>query len=206
MILIFISILSILFTSTLSAKDLGEFGITYPIAERDALEEIQEKVKKVDWSRFFNKEKISNLVRRYKPRSLPQLPVAREDKVFTVDLTFRLEFDIPDGKGGILYPEGYTFNPLDYVVLPNTLVFINGADEEQLKWFRDSEYYKDPKVMLLITDGSYYKVSQKLHRAVFYADRTIIERLKINAQPSVLRQKGRVMEVREYAIPIKKPY
>jgi len=26
-------------------------------------------------------------------------------------MTYTTEIDVPDGKGGVLYPKGYTFNP-----------------------------------------------------------------------------------------------
>ena len=56
---------------------------------------------------------------------------------------------------------------------------------------------------MLITDGSYYDLAKRLNRPVFYFMEDLAERLKIEAVPSVIGQKGRYMEVREIAIQTK---
>jgi len=71
------------------------------------------------------------------------LPSALEDSIRTVDMTYTTEFDVPDGRGNILYPKGYVFNPLEYVYLPNMLVFINGGKKDQVEWFNSSAYFND---------------------------------------------------------------
>ena len=181
-------------------EDLGVFGSTYPLAEPDALEEIQARAKEVDWGAFFNDKKMKHLVESYKPANLKPLPRAKRGRKFTVDMTATLDQEIPDGKGGTLYPRGYRFNPLEYVSLPNTLVVINGEDPEQVRWFKSSRYYRDVSVLLLLSDGAYQRVSEELKRAVYYVPPKILERLKISALPAVASQKGRVMEVEEIAV------
>jgi conjugal transfer pilus assembly protein TraW len=200
----FIRILGSLFlialTGTVYAKDLGVVGATYPVSEKDALQEIEERARQIDWGKYFNKDKIKKVVTNFKPQDMINLKSTERNTTFTVDMTYILEHDIPDGKGGILYPKGYTFNPLDYVVFPNTLVFMNGSDRRQVEWFKASTYYKDPKVMLLITNGTFQELSEELRRPVYYAKKEIVERFKLRAVPSVVVQKGRNMEVREVAI------
>ena len=43
-------------------------------------------------------------------------------------------------------------------------------------------------------------MGSSLGRALFYADKQIVERLKIKAVPSIIKQAGRYMEVKEIAI------
>jgi len=182
------------------AINLGTVGVTYEIAEEDALAAFQERAKQVNWNKVFSKEKAEKLIREYKPEGLVSLPRASEDRTFHVDMTYTLEFDIPDGKGGILYPRGYTFNPLDYVQMPAILVVINGDDTDQVKWFRGSGYDKDFKTMLLLVGGSYSDLAEKLDRPVFYADEKITSKFKLKVVPSVIRQDGIFMEVKEFQI------
>ncbi|MBT1077242.1 hypothetical protein [Geobacter grbiciae] len=184
--------------SSVQAKELGNFGMTYRIAERDALTEIEERAKQVDWHKVLDKRKIENY---QGPPDRVRLPRARQNRSFPVDMTYTTEIDVPDGKGGVLYPKGYTFNPLDYVTYPKTLVVIDGTDPGQVKWFAASEYDKRLDVTLLLTEGSFGTVSKRISRPLFYADRKMIERLKLKAVPSVIRQKGRVMEVTEVKLP-----
>ena len=183
------------------AINLGTVGVTYEIAEEDALAAFQERAKQVNWNKVFSREKAEKLIREYKPKGLISLPRATQDRNFHVDMTYTLEFDIPDGKGGILYPKGYTFNPLDYVQMPTILVIINGDDTDQVKWFKESGYDKDFKTMLLLVGGSYSDLMKKLDRPVFYADQKIVDKFKLKAVPSVVRQDGVFMEVKEFQIP-----
>lgn len=195
------SLLLVLFlVATVHGKDLGTVGATYPIAEKDALVEIEERAKEVDWEKAPDRKKMKERIRDYRPDGMEPLPAAREDRVFPVDMTWTLDFDIPDGRGGILYPKGFSFNPLAYVFLPSVLVVINGGDARQVEWFKTSPYAKDHRVMLLLTGGSYGAVMKKLKRPAFYANGKIVRKFQLNAVPSVIVQKGTVMEVREYAL------
>lgn len=182
--------------------NLGRFGAVYPIAEPDVLKDIQEAASRVDWQKVFDQKRFEERIKAFRPPDLKKLPRAKEPRVRLVDLTWTLPFDIPkvNERGeivGILYPKGYTFNPLDYVTYPRTLVVIDADDPLQLEWFERSRYLNDPEVTLLLSGGSWYEVSQRLKRPVFYAFGFVVERLKIEKVPSVLRQKGRFMEVKE---------
>jgi len=199
-LLISILVLSLAPLSQGWAKDLGTFGAVYPIVEPDSLAELKEKAAKVDWKRHLDREKLTRKVRNFKPSDLKRLPAAARDRAFLSDLSYSLDVDIPDGKGGILYPKGYTFNPLDYIRFQRTVVVINGKDRRQVEWFRKSPWFKDVNAMLLLTDGGYFSLGDRLRRPVFYANSLIVGRLGLKAVPSVARQKGRYLEVREYAV------
>ena len=192
----------VLGVSSVHAKVLGTFGMTYQIAEKDALAEIEARAGQVDWNKVLDAKKIENY---QGPPDKANLPRAKKNRCFPVDMTYTTEIDVPDGKGGILYPKGYTFNPLDYVIYPKALVIIDGTDPEQVKWFATSEYDKRLDVTLLLSEGSFGAVSKRINRPLFYADRKIIERLKLKAVPSVVRQKGRLMEVTEIVVPFDIP-
>jgi conjugal transfer pilus assembly protein TraW len=187
-------------TAVAALHDLGTFGATYPVVEKDAIEEIKEKASKTDWRKHFDKKKIDEAVKGYRPDHIARLPRATQDRTFRVDMTYTIDFDVTDGKGGIVYPKGYTFNPLDYIEFPNVLVVIDASDKEQVTWLRSSEYVKDYRTMLFITDGGFWDLSHYLKRPVFYAARKIVDRLRLKAVPSVIRQSGRYMEINEIAI------
>jgi len=191
----------VLGVSSVHAKVIGTYGTTYRITERDALAEIEDRARQVDWNKVLDKRKVENY---QGPPDKASLPRAKRNRSFPVDMTYTTEIDVPDGKGGILYPKGYTFNPLDYVTYPKTLVVINGTDPDQVRWFAASEYDKRLDVTLLLTEGSFGAVSKRISRPLFYADRKIIERLRLKAVPSVIKQKGRLMEVTELTLPVSK--
>ncbi|MGD0235586.1 MAG: hypothetical protein ABSC55_13755 [Syntrophorhabdales bacterium] len=188
------------------AKDLGVFGAVYGIAEKDALTEIEEKAARADLKRMVNKDELTKKLKHYTPEDLKavkDLPAAKKERTFLVDMTYTLEEDIADDRGNVVYRKGYTFNPLDYVVYPRSLVILNGAKREQVVWFMASPFNRDLSVKVLITDGSYAEISKVLKRPVFYASQAVIGVFQIRALPSVVWQKGRLMEVREIAVKVK---
>jgi len=180
------------------AEVVGTYGATYGIAEKDALVEIEEQAKKINWDDKINKKATEQKIKGYRPEGLPDIPVTTENRSFLRDMTYTTEIDVPDGRGGILYPKGYTFNPLEYLTLPNIIVFINGSDRKQVEWFENSPYIKDMKTTLILTGGSYYELSKHFKRPAYYAVRNIAERLGIEHVPSVAVQKKKYMEISEY--------
>lgn len=193
-------ILFILLACPLWAKDIGVSGMTYPIVENDALQEIEQKVKAIDWGKVANRKELEAKIRNYRPRDLPHLKKARHERVFAVDLIWTLDRDLPDGKGGVLYPRGYKFNPLDYVSYPRTIVVLDAADRKQLGWFAKSGLSADPKVLLMITNGGYHDVMQTFRRPVYYVNTAIVKRFKLQYVPAIIVQKGNMMEVREIEV------
>ena len=208
LLLIFLSAIILTVPLGSTAKNLGVFGTVYDISEKDALKEMQEKASKADISKIINKKEVTKRIKNYTPDDIAELKniePARKDKTFLVDMTYTLEMDLTDGNGNIIYPRGYTFNPLDYMVYPDTLVILDGKSPKQLAWFKASTLKNDLKVTLLITDGSYSDLSETLKRPVFYANKSIINVFRIEAVPSIVRQKGDMMEVTEVAVSEWKP-
>jgi conjugal transfer pilus assembly protein TraW len=198
--------LCLLMTSTAVARDLGTFGAVYDIVEKDALKELEEKAKSVDFSKAVDRNALVRRARNFTPEDVKEMRMigpARKDRTFLVDMTYTLERDIKDDKGNVVYPAGYVFNPLNYVAYPRTLVILNGKRSEHIRWFEESSYAKDAQVTLLLTDGSYSEFSRSLKRPVFYATTKLIETFRIQAVPSVVRQLGAYMEVTEVRIPPK---
>jgi conjugal transfer pilus assembly protein TraW len=115
-------------------------------------------------------------------------------------MTYTLGFDIPDGKGGILYPKGYRFNPLDYLPFNQTLVVFDGNDPLQVAWLKTSGLLKTSDTMLLLSGGSFIDVGKGLNRLVYYATPQIVERFHLRATPSVIRRRDKLMEVQEIRV------
>ena len=196
--IMFIIILINSIPAAVSAKDLGTYGATYAIIEEDAIGYLKKAIAGFDMEKF-KKSQIEK-IRNFKPKDLVDLPVASQDRVFKVDMTGTIPDDIVGINGEVIYPKGYRYNPMEYVFMRRILVFIDGRDERQIQWYKKSLYTTDMRTMLLITDGSYWEVKNKLKTMVYYAKRKIIDRMGIKAVPSVAVQNKTELEVREYAI------
>jgi conjugal transfer pilus assembly protein TraW len=194
----------LLVASTAVARDLGTFGAVYDIVEKDALKELEEKARSVDFSKAMDRNALVRRARDFTPEEVKETRMigpARKDRTFLVDMTYTLERDIKDDKGNTVYPSGFAFNPLSYLAYPRALVILNGKRPEQIRWFKESPYAKDAQVTLLLTDGSYSELSVPLNRPVFYANAKLIEAFRIQAVPSVVRQSGPYVEVKEVFVP-----
>lgn len=182
-------------------KNLGVVGETYPVVEPDIILEMKQKMA--------NQERLSsamlrNRLRDYKPVDLQELPKATKDNQKIVDMTYTLPADLLDAEGKVIYPQGFTFNPLDYVTFRRGLVILNGNDRDQLHWFEESPYYENHQAMLLITGGSAYDLISKLQRPVFYLTKDIATRLRLTAVPAVVIQEQDQMQVFEFEVkPVK---
>lgn len=183
------------------ARHLGTVGNLYPVVELDALAEIREVAVRVDWEMVFDRQKNLEKIKKFRPGDLHPLPVAKEDKSFPVDMTYTLDIDIPDGKGGVLYPRGFSFNPLDFVNLTSVLVVIDASDRYQVGWFKASPYAEDYRTRLILSGGDYHDLTEELDRPVFYLVDAVAQRLQLAAVPSVIRQQDNMLQVREVLVP-----
>ncbi|MBU0993393.1 MAG: hypothetical protein KJ737_12940 [Proteobacteria bacterium] len=176
--------------------DLGVYGNSYPIVEKDGITALEDLSKGVSIQDLIDKEEVQKKIVGFRPETT-HLPKSIEEREFLVDLSYSLSFDIPDQDGNIIYPKGYTFNPLKYVTNPRIYVVIDGEDPDQINWFKGSPYYDNAGVTLLITQGSYTELVEDLDRPVFYALKKITDRFQLEHVPSIVRQNGEYMHVRE---------
>lgn len=183
------------------ARHLDTVGNVYPVVEPDALAEIRAAAERVDWEKVIDPQKKLAMIKDFRPRDLHPLPAAKADRSFLVDMTYTLDADIPDGKGGVLYSKGFAFNPLDYVKLTSLLVVIDAGDQQQIQWFKSSPYVEDYRTRLILSGGDYYDLAQELDRPVFYLVDTVARRLQLAAVPSVIRQQDNMLQVREVRVP-----
>ena len=193
---VFILILLLASNGYASVVDLGVTGATYPVVEKDALAELESMSQGVTIQDFIDKDEALKKIKGFRPatRSLPR---ATEEREFLVDMTYSLEFDIPDQYGNILYPKGYRFNPLGYYTVRKIYVVLDGEDQAQLDWYKRSPYMNNASAMLMITRGSYGDLSDTLKRPVFYALESVTERFQLAHTPSIVWQEGEYMRVKE---------
>lgn len=177
-------------------KTLGTVGKTYSFAEKDALTEIEDRAKQIDWTKKL--AELKSKVVNFRPE-IPHLPRVIADRVRMVDPTYTLDVDVPDPRdpSQILYPKGFTFNPLQYMKMPGCVVFVDAADRQQLAWLKKSALSKEATAKILLTGGDIGQMEKLLGRPVFFANNLLVEKFEIMAVPSVACQKGVSLEIHE---------
>ena len=170
-------------------------GRTWAIAEPDALSEIEARVTQQPKSvadRFGPREKWSAM-------QSAALGVARANRKRTVVPFHTLDFEIrlPDGK--LLYPKGYTFNPLSYVSMPQRLVVVHPRD---LDWAIGQARASD---WILLAGGHAETVDpiaigERVSRPLFILEERVRDRLNLSVAPVIVAQVGQRLEVTEFAL------
>ena len=170
---------------------LESVGRTYPMEGRDIVQELKERAGQIDLL------VMQQVPQHYQPANLHALPRAEAERVFSVDPSYSLAQDITDSQGNLLYPQGFTFNPLHYAGLRGELVILDGSDHEQLAWFRSSSYARDQRTILLLSGGFAASVQEALQRPVYYLSHDMAARLGVKAVPAVISQAKHILTVRE---------
>ena len=173
---------------------LEPVGPTSVVIEIDLGDELRQRAVSVDV------KQLRSAQARYQPANLHALPRATKDTSTMVDLTHTLEQDLVDAQGTILYPSGFTFNPLRFVSLSGALVVIDGSDPEQVAWFKDSPYGANHRALLLLSGGLAAALRDELRRPVAYLTEDIAQRLQLRAVPSVVVERDNQLEIREVSL------
>lgn len=163
-------------------------GTVYPINEPDALEEIMANAEKMQDSPLMNKpQKDWSALNPY------TLPVAERNRIRVHIPWYTVPQAIKDPKGKVVYPKGYRFNPLLYTRIPNRLVV---ASEQTLPLV---EAQLRPTDQLILCQGDFFKVGERLSRPTFILQRQLKERLGLTHQPVIVEQVGEKLLITEIA-------
>ena len=173
---------------------LEPVGPTSAVIETDLAEALRQRAVSVDV------ERLRSAQARYQPANLQVLPRATKDTTTRVDLIHTLEQDLIDAQGTILYPAGFTFNPLRHVSLTGALVVIDGSDPEQVAWFKGSPYGSNRRALLLLSGGLAAALRDELRRPVAYLTEDIARRLQLRAVPSVVVERDNQLMIREVSL------
>lgn len=199
-----LGIVPFLASTLLLANSTFYVGKTYDIAEADMVEAIQSHIsnngskieKKFEEMKQQSIEKMENI----SPKINGELSFASENKEYYANTKYTNPQDIKDANGKILYKAGYTFEPMDYISLPYSIVFINANRKSELKWLQESGMLNSAQYRILITSGKYTDASKALGQHVFLANDQIISRMNIKATPSIASQEKNRLKIKEVCV------
>lgn len=173
-------------------------GRTWPIAEPDALSEIESRAAHVpDMKAAFGPRE------RWSAMQPAALGIARADRNRTVVPFYTLDQDIRLPGGKLLYARGYSFNPLAYVALPQRLIVVHPRD---LAWALRTARPAD--FILLAgglsqagdTDADAITLGERHGRALFLLEERVKARLGLTVAPVIVAQTGQKLVLTEVAM------
>lgn len=196
-------LITVFLSSPSLARDYGQQGTHFPIIEPDLLEQIQSRLQTMDKNgdidRLNQKLKARTIARVNRPK--PVAGLIRADKTTTrlFDPTITLQSDIFGHDKRRIWAQGTRVNPLDTVPLRAALIFLDGDDPAQLEW---AFAQKSKTAKLILTNGAPLKLMKARQRR-FYFDQggKLVEHFAIRTLPAMVDQQGRMLRIREFALP-----
>jgi conjugal transfer pilus assembly protein TraW len=176
---------------------LGQEGNVYEIEEIDIAVLLQAKAANFDFANYAeeNKRQLADRVKTFRPAdAVGDLPVAIRSGSYKIDPSYTLPYDLRDAQGEIVYPQGYTYNPLEVMArqglsLRMPYVIVNAERREEMLWL-EKKLSKSGKgaFKVLITNGFAFELSEKLGFPVYYLSEQVKERLAVKVTPTIIYQ------------------
>jgi len=187
-------------------QDLGNHGPVVAIAERNLMDVLAERVKKVDW----DKKKKAAVANFWKKRDYLDLPRATKEKEFLFEPIVRASKDIKDLKGNVLVKKGTTVNALSKMGFTKSVIVFNAKYPEEINRAVSlaSDARKRGKMPVLITTtmpGQSFKAHHKLEKrfqgeSVYLLDKKMAQRFHITKTLTVVESEGLAFVVKEIPV------
>lgn len=178
-------------TSNVTLAATSTIGRTWPIAEPDALSEIEGQVARVpDMAKAFGPRQ------HWSAMKAASLGIARADRTRTVVPFYTLDQDIRLPEGKLLYAKGYSFNPLAYVSLPQRLIVVH---PRELDWALRTTRPADFIVLAAGSpdDADAITLGERHGRALFLLEERVKARLGLTVAPVIVAQDGQKLVLTE---------
>lgn len=168
---------------------LVSYSKTYEIIEKDFIELTKEYAKTDEFKRAIETERDKQL---NEIKNLKGEKLIKSDKNFEYDVEYyyTLPIDIPkaDRNGnivGILYPKGYTYQPLKYLLTPPPpLIIFNACDSNEV--LKAEEIKKSLKSYMLVSSGCSLEKVVQLEEQTMLVDKNMIKLFKLKYTVSVV--------------------
>lgn len=188
-------------------NDFGFQGPTKQIIERNLLEEIEERITKID-GEALKKRAVNNF---WKKRDFARIPPATKTEEFYINPTVTVTKDIVNPNGDVLARAGDTINPLDTLPAQNTYILFNPRDVQQLQWvdahLTSTQY---PGITMLMTseldtnDGWEHLAALRKHfgQEIYLIPKELVERFTITGLPAVVTtdNQKKLIRINQFAI------
>ena len=186
------------------AGDHGQKGPVFGITEPDMIEEMQRRMSEFEW----DKEKqhaIDNFWANQKDSV--SLPVAEKNTQRLVDTSIVSTKDIFHPDGRLIIKKGQKINPQAIMPMRHAYILFDATDKKQVeiaKKVGDEMLAKQKPVVYLFSKMDtgkgwehYNQTAEIMNAPIYKINKTIIDRFKIQALPSIVEGQGDSILVRE---------
>jgi len=184
------------------ASDLGVVGPTYEIAERDLIEVMKDKFRRMERTGELvkvqenYKKQVLDAVE--KPKPVPGIKNTETAQTYFVDPTWTLDRNVVDEKGNLLFPSGTKVNPLDYAPLTQQLLFFDQRERSQVAFAKRFIEQSTARVKPILVGGEPLKLMRQWKREVYYDQGGVLSRaFLLKHSPAIVSQDGKRLRIDE---------
>lgn len=198
-----LSLLFLMTTQTFS-QSIGVVGEVFPIAEMSFLTFIEQRLTVLSENGELGatneqwKKTVENHANRPTPLWLPRANVTR---AHYYKPEIKVDFDIRDSEGRVIYPKGTEVNALHQIPSYSPCwLFINADEKAELKWaFKTMHACSNPKIIL--TGGAIHEAEVFFKNAIYFDQGArITKTLMITGTPVQVSREGDVLKIVQFAI------
>jgi len=183
----------------LGTQDIGCYGETFAISEKNLLTAIIEKLQAIQQSgklalhQHIIQERMAK--QALQPEPVKVVRHTSEPRTLIFDPTFVVDRDIHDHNGRVLYTKGTRFNPLHQVSLTNPLLFIDG--DVHLDWVKE-QLHQQPNAKVILVKGNPQGCEELLMHPVYFDQGGLLcQRLRLTQVPARVTQEGNHLLINE---------
>ena len=196
-----IAVSTVLSVLPAGAADLGVRGATWPVAEPDLLEQIEERLAAMQRSgelaRIERDARTSARLRIEEPEPVPGIAPAREHRSRLFDPAIVVERDIRLPDGTLIAAAGAPVNPLAGHGLSRDLLFVDGRRDAEIAWALAHD--KPAKIVLLA--GRPLDLAREHRRPFFFdQDGRLAARFGLRFTPALVEQAGTQLRISEIPV------
>ena len=185
-----------------AAQDLGVRGEIFPVNEPDLFAEIAAKFARLDAAGEVDRINVRlrdrALARVERPPRVVGVTATTEPRAFHFDPTVTLAEDIKTADGQVIARAGDQFNPLDYTLMAQRLIFFDGEAADQVAWARREVETADNPVSAILIAGPVLDLSRDWGAQVFFDQSgTLTRRLGITQTPARVSRDGDLLLIEE---------
>ena len=168
---------------------------TYPIAEKNAIELIQERLKQKEASGELAKIE-AEAKRRINENAFNLAPVegltaTNKTSVRYYDPVYTVPENILDHEGRIIAVAGTKINPLEVSPIPFKMFFFDGREAKQIALAKQLAEQYGESFMPILVAGKWEELSKEMNQAVYYDQQgRMVASFKVNEVPSMVAQEG----------------
>lgn len=124
------------------------------------------------------------------PERVYGITITKKVKEYKFDPTITVTRDIYNHRKLIFAKKGEKFNPLDRISLMRPLLFIDGEDENQIKW-AVSKIQENDQCKIILINGYHLNLQKELQRDIYFDQQGVLtKKLGIKNVPAIVFQKA----------------